>query len=144
MAKQYLYDAEARQRIAAGVRKLADAVRVTLGPAGRNVIAQKSFGGPVVTKDGVVVAESLGPDLRKEVVAAVSSHMIQVSARSLEDLGRGTLERVALTSAHGRMVFVNLDVGYLVVITKMEMKLGQVLIEVESAARKIKQLHSRI
>ena len=101
-------------------------------------------GSMVVTKDGVVVAESLGPDLRKEVVAAVSSHMIQVSARSLEDLGRGTLERVALTSAHGRMVFVNLDVGYLVVITKMEMKLGQVLIEVESAARKIKQLHSRI
>ena len=101
-------------------------------------------GSMVVTKDGVVVAESLGPDLRKEVVAAVSSHMMQVSGRSLEDLGRGTLDRVALTSAHGRMVFVNLDVGYLVVITKMEMKLGQVLIEVESAARKIKQLHSRI
>ena len=59
MAKQYLYDIEARQRIAAGVLQLADAVRVTLGPAGRNVIAEKSFGGPVVTKDGVTVAKEV-------------------------------------------------------------------------------------
>ena len=53
MAKQYLYDMDARQRIASGVRQLSDAVRVTLGPAGRNVILQKSFGGPTVTRDGV-------------------------------------------------------------------------------------------
>lgn len=101
-------------------------------------------GSMVVTKDGVVVAESLGPDLNKENVAAVSSHMIQVSERSLDGLGRGMFERFALTSAHGRMVFVNLDVGYLVVITRMEMKLGQVLIEVDSAARKIRQLSRRV
>lgn len=101
-------------------------------------------GSMVVTKDGVVVAEALGPDLQKDVVAAVSSHMIQVSERGLEELGRGMFERFVLTSAHGRMVFVNLDVGYLVVIIKMEMKLGQVLIEVESAARKIRGLNRRI
>jgi predicted regulator of Ras-like GTPase activity (Roadblock/LC7/MglB family) len=101
-------------------------------------------GSMVVTKDGVVVAEALGPDLQKEVVAAVSSHMIQVGERGLEELGRGMFERFVLTSAHGRMVFVNLDVGYLVVIIKMEMKLGQVLIEVESAARKIRGLNRRI
>lgn len=101
-------------------------------------------GSMVVTKDGVVVAESLGPDLKTESVAAVSSHMIQVSSRGLEDLGRGSFERFVLTSAHGRMVFVDLDVGYLVVITKMEMQLGQVLIEVDSAARKIRQSHRRI
>ena len=101
-------------------------------------------GSMVVTKDGVVVAESLGPDLHKDVVAAVSSHMIQVGERSLADLGREKLLRFAFTSAHGRMVFVNLDVGYLVVVTKMEMKLGQVLIEVDSAARKIKGLNRSI
>ena len=76
MAKQYLYDVEARQRIAQGVKRLADAVRVTLGPAGRNVIAQKSFGGPTVTRDGVTVAkeveledpfENMGAQLVKEV-----------------------------------------------------------------------------
>jgi len=59
MAKQYLYDVEARQRIAAGVTRLADAVRVTLGPSGRNVISQKSFGGPFVTRDGVTVAKEV-------------------------------------------------------------------------------------
>ena len=64
--------------------------------------------------------------------------------RGLEDLGRGSFEQLTLTSAHGRMVFVNLGVGYLVVITKMEMRLGQVLIEVESAARRIKGLNKRI
>jgi len=59
MAKQYLFDTEARQRIASGVQQLSDAVRVTLGPAGRNVICQKSFGGPVVTRDGVTVAKEV-------------------------------------------------------------------------------------
>jgi predicted regulator of Ras-like GTPase activity (Roadblock/LC7/MglB family) len=105
-------------------------------------------GSMVVTKDGVVVSSALGAELGrehgKENVAAISSHFIQVSERGLDDLGRGTFERFALTSAHGRMVFVNLDVGYLVVIIKMEMKVGQVLIEVESAARKIRGLNRRI
>ncbi len=95
-------------------------------------------GSMVVTKDGVVVSEALGPDLDTNTVAAVSSHMIQVASRSLAALDRGMFERFTLTSAHGRMVFVDLDVGYLVVITKMEMKLGQLLIEVDSAARRIR------
>jgi uncharacterized protein len=101
-------------------------------------------GSMVVTNTGVVVAESLGPDLERDVVAAVSSHIIQVGERALTELNRGSFEQFTLTSAHGRMVFVNLDVGYLVVVTKMEMRLGQVLIEVESAARKIKGLNKRI
>lgn len=96
-------------------------------------------GSMVVTREGVVVSEALGPDLDSSTVAAVSSHMIQVAGRSLNVLERGAMfERFTLTSAHGRMVFVDLDVGYLVVITKMEMKLNQLLIEVESAARRIR------
>jgi predicted regulator of Ras-like GTPase activity (Roadblock/LC7/MglB family) len=95
-------------------------------------------GSMVVTREGVVVSEALGPDLDSTTVAAVSSHMIQVAARSLEVLERGMFDRFTLTSAHGRMVFVDLEVGYLVVITKMEMKLQQLLIEVESAARRIR------
>jgi uncharacterized protein len=95
-------------------------------------------GSMVVTREGVVVSEALGPDLDSATVAAVSSHMIQVAGRSLAVLERGMFERFTLTSAHGRMVFVDLDVGYLVVITKMEMKLNQLLIEVESAARRIR------
>ncbi len=95
-------------------------------------------GSMVVTREGVVVSEALGPDLDSSTVAAVSSHMIQVASRSLAVLDKGMFERYTVTSAHGRMVFVDLDVGYLVVITKMEMRLNQLLIEVESAARRIR------
>ncbi len=53
MAKEIRYDQDARQKLLAGVNGLANAVRVTLGPKGRNVIIDKSFGSPTVTKDGV-------------------------------------------------------------------------------------------
>jgi chaperonin GroEL len=58
-AKQISYDATARDHIRAGVQKLARAVKVTLGPRGRNVIIEKSFGSPTVTKDGVTVAKEI-------------------------------------------------------------------------------------
>ncbi len=78
MAKQILYDDRARERLFAGVENLARAVSVTLGPAGRNVILEKSFGGPSVTKDGVTVAkeiefqdpfENMGAKLVREVAS---------------------------------------------------------------------------
>ena len=53
MAKQILFDSEARDALKRGVDKLADTVKVTLGPKGRNVIIEKKFGAPTVTKDGV-------------------------------------------------------------------------------------------
>ena len=79
--KNIAYDQEARERIRDGVRKLARAVKVTLGPRGRNVIIEKSFGSPTVTKDGVMVAkeieledkyENLGAQLVKEVASKTS------------------------------------------------------------------------
>ncbi|MDP1709450.1 MAG: chaperonin GroEL, partial [Candidatus Komeilibacteria bacterium] len=78
MAKQILYREEARQAIKRGVDKLADAVKVTLGPKGRNVILDKGYGAPVITKDGVTVAkeieledkfENIGAELIKEVAS---------------------------------------------------------------------------
>ena len=80
-AKQISYDAEAREHIRTGVRKLTRAVKVTLGPRGRNVIIQKSFGSPTVTKDGVTVSkeieledayENMGAQLVKEVASRTS------------------------------------------------------------------------
>src|SRR5688572_17024414 len=80
-AKQISYDSEAREHIRNGVRRLARAVKVTLGPRGRNVIIQKSFGSPTVTKDGVTVSkeieldnpyENMGAQLVKEVAAKTS------------------------------------------------------------------------
>ncbi len=59
MGKQIMYDDVARRKAVAGVQKLAKAVKVTLGPAGKNVIIEKSFGGPQVTKDGVTVAKEV-------------------------------------------------------------------------------------
>jgi len=57
--KQLKYDAEARQAILRGVEKLSRAVKVTLGPCGRNVILDKKFGSPTITKDGVTVAKEI-------------------------------------------------------------------------------------
>ena len=59
MAKEITFDTSARDRIKRGVDKLADAVKVTLGPKGRNVILDKKFGAPTVTKDGVSVAKEI-------------------------------------------------------------------------------------
>jgi len=59
MAKQIVYSEHSRQAILRGVNQLADAVKVTLGPKGRNVILEKKFGGPNITKDGVTVAKEI-------------------------------------------------------------------------------------
>jgi len=80
-AKQIAFDTDARERILAGVRKLANAVKVTLGPSGRVVVLEKSFGAPTVTKDGVTVAkeielddpfENMGAQMIKEVATKAS------------------------------------------------------------------------
>jgi chaperonin GroEL len=81
MAKAISYDLEARNALKAGVDKLADAVKVTLGPRGRNVVIEKKFGSPTITKDGVTVAkeieledklENLGAQMLKEVASKTS------------------------------------------------------------------------
>ena len=81
MAKEVKFGDPARQRLLAGVNILADAVKVTLGPKGRNVILDKSFGAPTVTKDGVSVAkeieladrfENMGAQMVKEVASQTS------------------------------------------------------------------------
>ena len=59
MAKKISFDAEAREKLKSGIDQLANAVKVTLGPKGRNVVLQKSFGGHAVTKDGVTVAKEI-------------------------------------------------------------------------------------
>src|ERR1017187_4906461 len=59
MAKQIIYSDHSRQAILRGVNQLADAVKVTLGPRGRNVVLEKKFGGPTITKDGVTVAKEI-------------------------------------------------------------------------------------
>src|ERR1017187_10344056 len=81
MAKQIVYSEHSRQAILRGVNQLADAVKVTLGPRGRNVVLEKKYGGPTITKDGVTVAkevdlkdprENMGPQMVREVASKTS------------------------------------------------------------------------
>ncbi|MHB8863590.1 MAG: TCP-1/cpn60 chaperonin family protein, partial [Pirellulaceae bacterium] len=70
MAKQLLFEDHARQKMMQGVDKLADTVAITMGPTGRNVIIDKSYGGPSVTKDGVTVAKEIELENRFENMGA--------------------------------------------------------------------------
>jgi chaperonin GroEL len=97
MAKQYLFDTDARQRIAAGVTRLADAVRVTLGPAGRNVICQKSFGGPTVTRDGVTVAKEV--ELEDPFENMGAKLVTEAASKTNDVAGDGTTGATVLTEA---------------------------------------------
>ncbi len=96
-AKQISYDAEAREHIRLGVRKLARAVKITLGPRGRNVIIQKSFGSPTVTKDGVTVSKEIELEDAYENMGA--QLVREVASRTSDDAGDGTTTATVLAEA---------------------------------------------
>jgi chaperonin GroEL len=87
-AKQIAFDTDARERILRGVQKLAAAVKVTLGPSGRVVILEKSYGSPTVTKDGVTVAKEIELDDAYENMGA--QMVKEVASKSSKDAGDGT------------------------------------------------------
>ena len=97
MAKQISYDAEAREHIRIGVRQLARAVKVTLGPRGRNVIIQKSFGSPTVTKDGVTVSKEV--DLEDPYENMGAQLVKEVASRTNDGAGDGTTTATVLAEA---------------------------------------------
>jgi len=96
-AKNIAYDQEAREHIRAGVKKLAKAVKVTLGPRGRNVIIQKSFGSPTVTKDGVTVAKEIELEDRYENLGA--QLVKEVASKTSDQAGDGTTTATVLAEA---------------------------------------------
>ncbi len=96
-AKKIAFDQEARESIRAGVKKLAAAVKVTLGPRGRNVIIEKSFGTPTVTKDGVSVAREIELEDKHENIGA--QLVRQVSAKTSDIAGDGTTSATVLAEA---------------------------------------------
>jgi chaperonin GroEL len=96
MAKQLLYDYEGRQKLAQGMQTLARAVRATLGPSGKNVILQKSYSGPVSTKDGISVSKEIElPDPFENMGAKILN---EVAARTNDDVGDGTTTAIVLAS----------------------------------------------
>jgi len=97
MAKQIIYSEGARQAILRGVNQLADAVKVTLGPKGRNVVIEKKFGGPTITKDGVTVAKEI--DLKDPVENLGAQMVREVASKTSDIAGDGTTTATILTQA---------------------------------------------
>ena len=97
MAKEIKFDQEARSRILSGVDQLANAVRVTLGPKGRNVVIEKSFGSPTVTKDGVTVAKEIELEDRFENMGA--QMVKEVASKTSDVAGDGTTTATVLAQS---------------------------------------------
>ena len=97
MAKEILYDQKAREALLKGVNTLADAVKVTLGPRGRNVILEKSFGSPTVTKDGVTVAKEI--DLEDKFENMGAQMVREVASKTSDVAGDGTTTATVLAQA---------------------------------------------
>nr|HMU12300.1 TCP-1/cpn60 chaperonin family protein [Candidatus Nanoperiomorbaceae bacterium] len=99
MAKKIFYDDEAREKILAGAKKLADAVKVTMGPKGRNVVIGKTYGGPSVTHDGVTVAEAVDlPETEETLGEKVGAELIKQAAKKMNKAaGDGTTTVTVLT-----------------------------------------------
>ena len=97
MAKDIFFDVEAREKLKKGVDALADAVKVTLGPKGRNVVIGKKFGAPHITKDGVTVAKEI--ELEDEVENMGAQMVKEVASKTSDIAGDGTTTATVLAQA---------------------------------------------
>src|SRR4030067_1031604 len=96
-AKQLVYDEDARKLLQKGIKQLADTVRVTMGPTGRNVILEKSFGAPSVTKDGVTVAKEV--ELKNPFENMGAKMVCEVASKTSDIAGDGTTTATILAEA---------------------------------------------
>src|ERR1700739_1675547 len=97
MSKQITYSDTTRQAILRGVNQLADAVKVTLGPRGRNVVLEKKYGSPTITKDGVTVAKEI--ELRDPAENMGAQMVREVASKTSDVAGDGTTTATVLAQA---------------------------------------------
>ena len=97
MAKQIFFDIDARNRMKKGVDTLANAVKVTLGPKGRNVVIEKKFGAPQVTKDGVTVAKEI--ELEDPIENMGAQMVKEVASKTADQAGDGTTTATVLAQS---------------------------------------------
>jgi len=126
MAKQLLYSDDARRKILKGVEQLAAAVKVTLGPKGRNVVIDKKFGSPTITKDGVTVAKEI--DLEDAFENMGAQMVKEVAEKTSDNAGDGTTTATVLAEAIYREGLKNVTAGS----NPMELKRG-----IEKAVTKV-------
>src|SRR3990167_6531967 len=137
MAKQLIFDDEARRAILKGVEQLSRAVKVTLGPKGRNVVIDRKFGSPLVTKDGVSVAKEI--DL-EDPYENMGAQMVKEVAEKTSDIaGDGTTTATVLAEAIYREGLKNVTAGA----NPMELKRG-IEIAVEAVVAKISSMAKKI
>jgi len=109
VAKQLVYNEEARRKVLSGVEQLARAVKVTLGPKGRNVVLEKKFGSPTITKDGVTVAKEIE---LKEAYENMGAEMVkEVASKTSDTAGDGTTTATLLAEAIFREGLKNVTAG---------------------------------
>ena len=126
MAKEISFNADARDQLKAGIDALADAVKVTLGPKGRNVVIQKSFGAPIITKDGVTVAKEIE---LSDPIANMGAQMVkEVASKTADAAGDGTTTATVLAQAMVRAGLKNVAAGA----NPMDLKRG-----IEKAVKKV-------
>jgi chaperonin GroEL len=140
MAKQIIYDAEAREKLKAGVDKLANAVKITLGPKGRNVVIDKKFGSPTVTNDGVTIAKEIDLDDPYENLGA--QMVKEVATRTHDVAGDGTTTATILAQKIIHLGIRNVTAGA----NPMALKRGiqkATEIVVEEVKKKAKMIKTR-
>ena len=120
MAKDIKYGSEARQALGAGVDKLANTVRVTLGPKGRNVVLEKSYGAPLITNDGVTIAKEIELEDAFENMGA--QLVKEVATKTNDVAGDGTTTATVLTQAMVQEGMKNLEAGANPIVLRRGMK----------------------
>jgi chaperonin GroEL len=135
MAKQIKFDIEARDQLKSGIDQLANAVKITLGPKGRNVIIEKKFGAPQVTKDGVTVAKEV--DLEDPIENVGAQMVKEVASKTNDDAGDGTTTATILAQSIVQVGLKNVTAGA----NPMDLKRGidKAVIEVVKSLQKQSQ-----
>ena len=137
MAKEIKYGADARKALEAGVNKLADTVRVTIGPKGRNVVLDKSFGAPLITNDGVTIAKAIELEDAFENMGA--QLIREVASKTNDVAGDGTTTATVLAQAMVHEGMKNLEAGANPIVLRKGMKKAT-----DCAVEAIKKMSSKV
>ncbi len=138
MAKEIKYSDEVRNELYTGVKKLNDAVKVTMGPRGRNVLIQKSFGAPAITKDGVSVAKEI--ELSNTIENMGAQLVKEVASKTADEAGDGTTTATVLAHAIFREGLKNITAGANPVEVKrgMDKEVEAIIAELKAIAKEVK------